>query len=111
MAECGTHVTMRRPALPAVILKVGRFDDPRLFGGLQMAIYMFCPHPVQRAWYRGVDLAARRVKCLIKFSETRRSGRWRRECGIHIRLQAASVGIGGLDQAGNPAFDRWLIVS
>jgi hypothetical protein len=94
-----------------VILKVGPFDDPSLFGGPQMAIYMVCLHPVQRAWYRGVDLAAGRTKSLIKFSETRRLGRRPREYGIDVRLQAASAGIGGLDQAGNPAFDRWLIVS
>ena len=28
-AECGTHLTTRRPGLPAVILKVGTLDDPR----------------------------------------------------------------------------------
>src|SRR3981189_1204920 len=30
-AECGTHLTTRRPGLPAVILKVGTLDDPALF--------------------------------------------------------------------------------
>jgi hypothetical protein len=38
-AECGTHLTTRRPGLPAVILKVGTLDDPTLFGSPQMAIY------------------------------------------------------------------------
>jgi hypothetical protein len=38
-AECGTHVTARRPGLPAVILKVGTLDDPSLFGSPLMAIY------------------------------------------------------------------------
>jgi hypothetical protein len=38
-AECGTHLTTRRPGLPAVILKVGTLDDPALFGSPQMAIY------------------------------------------------------------------------
>ena len=38
-AECGTHLTTRRPGLSAVILKVGTLDDPSLFGGPQMAIY------------------------------------------------------------------------
>jgi hypothetical protein len=35
--ECGTHLTTRRPGLPLVILKVGTFDDPSLFGTPQMA--------------------------------------------------------------------------
>src|SRR6202049_4712677 len=38
-AECGTHLTTRRPGLPAVILKVGTLDDPTVFGSPQMAIY------------------------------------------------------------------------
>ena len=38
-AECGTHLTTRRPGLPAVILKVGTLDDPAQFGTPQMAIY------------------------------------------------------------------------
>ena len=38
-AECGTHLTTRRPGLRAVILKVGTLDDPRLFGSPQMAIF------------------------------------------------------------------------
>jgi len=38
-AECGTHLTTRRPGLPAVVLKAGTLDDPSLFGTPQMAIY------------------------------------------------------------------------
>lgn len=37
---CGTHVLTRSPNLPAaVLLKVGTFDDPALYGGPQVAIY------------------------------------------------------------------------
>jgi hypothetical protein len=38
-AECGTHLTTRRPGLPAVILKIGTLDDPSLYGTPQMAIF------------------------------------------------------------------------
>ncbi len=39
-AECGTHILAKSPALPgAVLLKVGTFDDPSLFGTPQMAIF------------------------------------------------------------------------
>ena len=37
-AECGTHLTTRRPDLPMVILKVGTLDDPGQFTP-QAAIY------------------------------------------------------------------------
>lgn len=37
---CGTHILARSPNLPAVLLKVGTFDDPAAFEGPQMAIYM-----------------------------------------------------------------------
>jgi hypothetical protein len=38
--ECGTHLVSRSPALAgAVMLKVGSFDDPSLFGGPQMIIF------------------------------------------------------------------------
>ncbi len=38
--ECGTHLLTRAPALPgAVLLKVGTFDDPGIFGAPQMAIF------------------------------------------------------------------------
>jgi hypothetical protein len=38
-AECGTHLTTRRPELTAVILKVGTFDDPSLYGAPRAAIF------------------------------------------------------------------------
>lgn len=39
-AECGTHILTRTPALPgAVLLKVGTFDDPSVFGAPQMVIF------------------------------------------------------------------------
>ena len=44
-AECGTHLTTRRPGLPAVILKVGTLDDPTLYGSPQMAIYTIDQQP------------------------------------------------------------------
>ena len=44
-AECGTHLITRRPGLPAVILKVGTFDDPSLFGSPKMAIYTIDKQP------------------------------------------------------------------
>jgi hypothetical protein len=44
-AECGTHLTTRRPGLPAVILKVGALDDPAIFGSPQMAIYTIDMQP------------------------------------------------------------------
>jgi hypothetical protein len=38
--DCGTHLLTRTPALPgAVLLKVGTFDDPSLFGAPQMVIF------------------------------------------------------------------------
>ncbi|HTO09187.1 MAG TPA: GFA family protein [Myxococcota bacterium] len=38
--DCGTHILTRAPTVPGgVILKVGTFDDPNLFGGPQMAIF------------------------------------------------------------------------
>jgi hypothetical protein len=39
-AVCGTHILTRTPRRPgAVVLKVGTFDDPALFGGPQVAIW------------------------------------------------------------------------
>jgi hypothetical protein len=38
-AECGTHLTTRRPGLRAVNLKVGTLDDPAQYGSPQMAIF------------------------------------------------------------------------
>jgi hypothetical protein len=43
--ECGTHILARSPRLPAVILKVGTLDDPSLFEGPQMAIYLVDKQP------------------------------------------------------------------
>jgi hypothetical protein len=37
--DCGTHVVTRPQGFPAVIIKVGTLDDPKQFGGPQMAIY------------------------------------------------------------------------
>jgi len=38
--ECGTHVVARAPGVPGVVLlKVGTFDDPGVFGAPQMAIF------------------------------------------------------------------------
>jgi hypothetical protein len=39
-ATCGTHLLTRAPGLPGVVLlKVGTFDDPSVFGQPQMAIF------------------------------------------------------------------------
>jgi hypothetical protein len=39
-AECGTHIATRTHNLPgAVLLKVGTFDDPSVFGKPQMVIF------------------------------------------------------------------------
>ena len=38
-AECGTHLTTRRPGFDAVIVKVGTLDDPSRFGAPAMAIF------------------------------------------------------------------------
>ena len=42
---CGTHLTTRRPGLPAVILKVGSLDEPGAFGGPSMAIFTIDRQP------------------------------------------------------------------
>ena len=37
--ECGTHLLTRSPSLPdGVLIKVGTFDDPSLFGGPDVVI-------------------------------------------------------------------------
>jgi hypothetical protein len=37
---CGTHILTRAPGVPnAVLLKVGTFDDPGLYGGPDVVIY------------------------------------------------------------------------
>jgi len=39
--ECGTQIVSRAPGMPGVaILKVGTLDDPSVYGGPQMAIYL-----------------------------------------------------------------------
>lgn len=39
-AECGTHLLTKAPGLPgAVLIKVGTFDDPSIFGAPQMVIF------------------------------------------------------------------------
>jgi hypothetical protein len=38
--ECGTHILAKTSALPgALIIKVGTFDDPSVFGAPQMVIF------------------------------------------------------------------------
>jgi len=38
--QCGTHLLARSPAVPGVVLlKVGTFDDPAVFGNPQMVIF------------------------------------------------------------------------
>jgi len=44
-ADCGTHLTTRRPGLPFVILKVGTLDDPSVFGTAKMAIFTIDKQP------------------------------------------------------------------
>jgi hypothetical protein len=39
-AACGTHLDTRAPGFPGVILKVGGLDDPSLYEGPQIAIYL-----------------------------------------------------------------------
>ena len=40
-AECGTHILAKAAHMPGMlILKVGTFDDPKLFAGPQMAIFL-----------------------------------------------------------------------
>jgi hypothetical protein len=45
-AECGTHLLSRTQRVPgAVLLKVGTFDDPSVFGGPQVVIYTIDKQP------------------------------------------------------------------
>lgn len=37
--NCGTHVVTRPNGMPMVVLKVGSLDDPKQFGGPQVAIF------------------------------------------------------------------------
>ncbi len=39
-SECGAHILSRTPAIPGVVMiKVGTFDDPSVYGKPEMAIY------------------------------------------------------------------------
>ena len=45
-AECGTHILSRAPTVPgAVLMKVGTFDDPALYGSPQVVIYTIDKQP------------------------------------------------------------------
>jgi len=43
--ECGVHLITRAPGLPAAIVKVGTLDDPKQYGGPDMAIFMVDNQP------------------------------------------------------------------
>jgi hypothetical protein len=43
--DCGTHVATRPPGRPVVVVKVGTLDDPKLYGGPQMAIFTIDKQP------------------------------------------------------------------
>ena len=43
--ECGPHILARPPGMPAVFLKVGTLDDPSVFEGPQMAIFLCDKQP------------------------------------------------------------------
>ena len=44
--DCGTHLLTRAPKVPgAVLLKIGTFDDPSVFGGPQVVIYLIDKQP------------------------------------------------------------------
>lgn len=45
--ECGTHIVTRAPGFPAVILKVGSLDNPKVFTPM-MAIYTSDKQPFHR---------------------------------------------------------------
>jgi hypothetical protein len=38
-ADCGTHLVSRAPGFPAVIIKVGTLDNPKEYGGPNLAIF------------------------------------------------------------------------
>jgi hypothetical protein len=42
---CGTHILTRAKGFDGVILKVGTFDDPKLFGGPDMALFTIDKQP------------------------------------------------------------------
>ena len=43
--DCGTHMATRPPGRPVVVVKVGTLDDPKLYGGPQMAIFTIDKQP------------------------------------------------------------------
>ena len=42
--DCGTHLATR-PQRPVIVVKVGTLDDPKLYGGPQVAIYTVDKQP------------------------------------------------------------------
>jgi hypothetical protein len=44
-ADCGTHLATRPPGRPVIVVKVGTLDDPKLYGGPQMAIFTIDKQP------------------------------------------------------------------
>jgi hypothetical protein len=90
IAECGAHPTTRQPSLPAVILKVGTFDDPGLLGGPRMAIYMFVD-----VVSKGHGIGVRTCPAHEMAHQIQRNAPvWPMAtgCGSQVRLQADSVG-------------------
>jgi hypothetical protein len=43
--DCGTHMATRPPGRPVIVVKVGTLDDPKLYGGPQMAIFTIDKQP------------------------------------------------------------------
>ena len=43
--DCGTHMATRPPGRPVIVVKVGTLDDPKLYGGPQMAIFTIDRQP------------------------------------------------------------------
>ena len=43
--DCGTHLATRPPGRPVIVVKVGTLDDPKLYGGPQMAIFTIDKQP------------------------------------------------------------------
>ena len=43
--DCGTHLATRPPGRPVIVVKVGTLDDPKLYGGPQMAIFTMDKQP------------------------------------------------------------------
>jgi hypothetical protein len=43
--DYGTHLATRPPGRPVIVVKVGTLDDPKLYGGPQMAIFTIDKQP------------------------------------------------------------------